>query len=176
MHGINIVAELARRFAAGDFDSAFALYHPRVRIEQPSSLPHGGIHEGHDGVRAMGATFAKYWTRTISEPTRTICGDGRLLQLTTQTWSAKSTGRCASMDVLELFSFAGNMVSEIRVFQHDTHRLLATLSQAELLDLQQRAAIISDEPLGATAAARCSGAPRSCADHPARAHGPGRTA
>jgi ketosteroid isomerase-like protein len=127
MQGIEIVSELARRFAAGDFDSAFALYHPRIRIEQPASLPHGGAHDGHDGVRAMGAAFAKHWTRTISEPTRTACADGRVLQVTTQTWTAKSTGRSASMDVLELFSFTGNMVSEIRVFQHDTQRLMATL-------------------------------------------------
>jgi len=132
MQGIEIVAELARRFAAGDFNSAFELYHPQVRIEQPASLPHGGVHLGRDGVRAMGAKFAKFWTRTISEPTRTACSDGRVLQLTTQTWTGKSTGRSASMDVVELFSFEGNAVSEIRVFQHDTQRLMATLSPADL--------------------------------------------
>lgn len=131
MQKTEIVAELARRFAAGNYHGAFELYHPRVRIEQPASLPHGGIHEGHDGVRTMAATFAKYWTRTISEPTRTACADGRVLQLTTQTWTARSTGRSASMDVVELFSFEGDTVREIRVFQHDTQRLMATLSPAE---------------------------------------------
>ena len=126
-HGIEIVQQLARRFQAGDFDAAFQLYDPRIRIEQPASLPHGGVHEGHEGVRAMGAKFAEYWTRTISEPSRTACADGRVLQVTTQTWTAKSTGRSASMDVLELFSFSAGLISEIRVFQHDTQRLLATL-------------------------------------------------
>ena len=126
-NGLEIAQELARRFRAGDFDAAFQLYDPRIRIEQPASLPHGGVHEGHEGVRAMGAKFAEYWTRTISEPSRTACADGRVLQVTTQTWTAKSTGRSASMDVLELFSFSAGLISEIRVFQHDTQRLLATL-------------------------------------------------
>jgi ketosteroid isomerase-like protein len=130
--GVEIVSELARLFAAGDFDAAFQLYDPDVRIEQPESLPHGGAHQGHDGVRAMGATFARYWTRTISPPARTACADGRVLQLTTQTFTAKSTGRSATMDVVEIFSFRGNKVAAIRVFQHDTQRLLATLIPDEL--------------------------------------------
>lgn len=125
--GLAIVEELARRFQAGELEAAFELYHPRIRIEQPESLPHGGVHEGRDGIRAMAAMFAQYWTRVIAEPRRTPCGDGRVLQLTTQTWTAKATGKLASMDVVELFSFAGGQIAEIRVFQHDTHRLLATL-------------------------------------------------
>ena len=126
-NGLAVVEELARRFQAGDFAAAFELYHPRVKIEQPASLPHGGVHEGLDAVRAMGVIFAQYWSRTISEPHRTPCSDGRVLQLTTQTFTAKTTGRSARMDVIELFSFLDGKVAEIRVFQHDTQRLLATL-------------------------------------------------
>lgn len=127
MTGLEIVDELARLFAAGDFAAAFELYDPEVRILQPESLPHGGTHHGREGVRAMGALFARFWTRSISDPVRTACADGRVLQLTTQTFLSKSTGRAATMDVMELFSFRGNKVAEIRVFQHDTARLLATL-------------------------------------------------
>ena len=126
-YGLPVVAELARRFQAGDFAGAFELYHPRVRIVQPASLPHGGVHEGHDAVRAMAATFAQFWTRTISEALRTLCADGRVLQQTTQTFTAKATGRSASMHVLELFSFRAGQIAEICVFQHDTQRLLETL-------------------------------------------------
>jgi hypothetical protein len=124
--GLAVVEELARRFTAGQLDAAFELYHPKLRIVQPDSLPHGGVHEGHDGVRAMGATFAQFWTRTLSTPQRSACDD-RVLQVTTQTWTAKATGRSASVEVIELFSFADGLIEEIRVFQHDTHRLMATL-------------------------------------------------
>lgn len=122
-----LIEELSRRFQAGEIEAAFELYHPEVRVEQPESLPHGGVHEGRHGVRAMGATFAMFWSRSISEPRRMACDGGGVVQLTTQTWTAKSTGRSATVDVVELFAFADGLIAEIRVFQHDTHRLLATL-------------------------------------------------
>jgi len=54
------------------------------------------------------------------------CGD-TVVQVTTQTWTAKATGRAATVDVVELFSFRDGTVSQIRVFQQDTHLLLGTL-------------------------------------------------
>ena len=117
---------MARRFQAGDVEGATALFHPRLRIEQPRSLPHGGTHEGLDGMAAMGARFAEHWERTIGPPT--IAGDdGRAVQVTTQTWTSKATGRSATVDVVELFAFADGLIDEIRVFPQDTHLLLATL-------------------------------------------------
>jgi ketosteroid isomerase-like protein len=124
--GAEIVTELGRRFAAGDGAGAAELFHPAVRVEQPASLPHGGWHTGHDGMAAMGAAFGRHWTRTISNPRVMGCGD-TAVQVTTQTWTAKATGRRATVDVVELFSFRDGMVSEIRVFQQDTHLLLGTL-------------------------------------------------
>jgi uncharacterized protein len=124
--GTAVVTELAKRFTAGDGAGAFALFHPDIRIEQPASLPHGGWHQGHDGMASMGAVFGQYWTRVIEDPRIFGC-DGRVVQLTTQTWTAKSTGRSATVDVVELFRVSGGQVTEIRVFQQDAHALLATL-------------------------------------------------
>jgi len=126
--GLAIVNELARRFAAGDGAGAAALFHPEIRVEQPASLPHGGWHEGMAGMAEMGATFGQHWTRTITGPR--ISGDGEtVVQVTTQTWTAKSTGRAATVDVVELFAFRDGLVSEIRVFQQDTALLLSTLDR-----------------------------------------------
>lgn len=124
--GTAVVTELAKRFMAGDGAGALALFHPDIRIEQPASLPHGGWHQGHDGMASMGAVFGQYWTRVIEDP-RIFGSDGRVVQLTTQTWTAKSTGRSATVDVVELFRVSGGQVTEVRVFQQDTHALLATL-------------------------------------------------
>ena len=121
-----VVREMARRFAAGDRDGATALFHARVRVQQPASLPHGGWHHGRDGVEAMGRRFARYWDRTIGEPRFVGCGD-TVVQLTSQTWTARVTGRAATVDVAELITVADGLVTEIRVFQQDTHLLLATL-------------------------------------------------
>jgi uncharacterized protein len=124
--GQEIVAELARRFAAGDGQGAAALFHPEIRVEQPATLPHGGWHDGLGGMAEMGAIFGRYWTRIIAEPRILGCGD-TVVQVTTQTWTAKSTDRSATVDVVELFSFRDGKVSQIRVFQQDTHLLMGTL-------------------------------------------------
>ncbi len=121
-----LVEELGRRFRAGDWDAAFELFHPDFRIQQPESLPHGGWHDGTSGMRAMSESFNRFWSRTISDPTVRGCDD-EVLQVTTQTWTAKDTGRSATVDVVELFSFEGGLIKQIRVFQQDTHQLLATL-------------------------------------------------
>jgi ketosteroid isomerase-like protein len=117
---------MARRFQGGDVDGAFALLHPGFRLQQPASFPHGGWHHGREGMVAMGATFAQHWDRTITDPRILDCGD-TAVQITTQTWTAKATGRSATVDVVELFTFADGQIAEIRVFQQDTHLLLGTL-------------------------------------------------
>jgi ketosteroid isomerase-like protein len=124
--GVALVVELSRRFMAGDRDGAFALFHDDFRIEQPVSLPHGGWHAGRTGMEQMGVAFAEHWDRAIGEPTIMGCGEV-VVQITTQTWTAKATGRSATVDVVELFSFADARISQIRVFQQDTHLLLGTL-------------------------------------------------
>lgn len=124
--GTAVITELAKRFMAGDGAGAAALFHPGIRIEQPTSLPHGGWHEGKDGMAAMGAVFGQHWTRTIEDP-RIFGQDERVVQVTTQTWTAKCTGRSATVDVVELFVVTDGLITEIRVFQQDTHALLATL-------------------------------------------------
>jgi ketosteroid isomerase-like protein len=122
----SVVAELGRRFRAGDRAGARELLHPDLRIDQPSSLPHGGSHHGPDGLDAMGAAFAEHWERTIGEAEVWSSGD-TAVQVTTQTWTARATGLSATVDVVELFRVAGGRIVEIRVFQQDTHALLATL-------------------------------------------------
>jgi ketosteroid isomerase-like protein len=126
---LELVEELARRFGAGDRERAMKLLHPDFRIQQPESLPHGGWHYGADGMANMATTFGHYWDRTIGELRFLSCGD-TVVQMTTQTWTARATGQSATVDVIELFSFAEGLISEIRVFQQDTHRLMATLDAA----------------------------------------------
>lgn len=121
-----IVEELSGRFQSGDREGAFALYHPDLRIQQPDSLPHGGWYDGVAGLARMAEEFGRHWDRTIDDPRILGCGPSAV-QITTQTWTAKATGRSATVDVVELFSLRDGLISEIRVFQQDTHLLLSTL-------------------------------------------------
>lgn len=124
-----LVTEMARRFQAGDVDGARELMHPAIRVQQPASLPHGGWYEGHDGLTEMGVRFGRHWDRTITGPR--VFGSGpNAVQVTTQTWTAKATGRSATVDVVELFAVTDGAIVEIRAFQQDTQLLLATLADA----------------------------------------------
>ena len=127
---VAVVEELGRRFRAGDRDAAALLLHPELRIDQPASLPHGGRHEGLAGMGAMGATFAEHWDRTIGPADVRASGDDAAVQVTSQTWTSKATGRAATVDVVELIRVVDGLVVEIRVFPQDTAALLATLDLA----------------------------------------------
>jgi len=125
-----VFGELQQAFAAGDADGIAAVLHPDFEIEQPTSFPHGGRHRGLAGLGEMGRRFAEHWDRTITDPVVHACGDDLVVQVTTQTWTAKATGRSATVDVVELVTVADDRIREIRVFQQDTHALLATLDEA----------------------------------------------
>jgi ketosteroid isomerase-like protein len=127
--GVALVEELSSRFLAGDRDGALRLYHPEIHIEQPASLPHGGRHVGASGMAEMAARFAEHWDRTIGPPRLHGCGN-LVVQITSQTWTAKATGRAATVDVVELITLRDGLIAEIRVFQQDTHALLETLDRA----------------------------------------------
>jgi ketosteroid isomerase-like protein len=126
MNAPEVVAEMARRFQSGDVEGAYALFHDEVRIEQVESLPHRGVHVGRAGMAEMATAFSEHWDRTITNP-RIFGGDDQAVQLTTQTWTSKATGRSATSDIAELMTVKNGVVVEIRVFPQDTATLLATL-------------------------------------------------
>ena len=126
MSAAAVVEELGARFRAGDVEGARALYAPGIRVQQPGSLPHGGWHEGLSGMDAMARTFAEHWERLITASEVRGCED-IAVQLTTPTWTARSTGRAATIDVVALITVEDGMVTQILVFQQDTALLLATL-------------------------------------------------
>jgi uncharacterized protein len=124
--GLELFGDLQRAFAAGDADALGEVLHPDFEIDQPASFPHGGRHRGLAGMAEMGRIFAEHWDRTIDDPVVRDAGDV-VVQVTTQTWTAKATGRSATVDVVELVAFDEGRIREIRVFQQDSHALLATL-------------------------------------------------
>jgi hypothetical protein len=70
----------------------------------------------------MGAMARRYWERSIGSPRIFGCGE-LVVQATTQTWTARASGRSAPVDVVELFPFTDGLVSEIRVFDQEEVRV-----------------------------------------------------
>lgn len=128
MTAVEVVREMARLFQSGDAEGAYALFAPDIVIEQPSSLPHGGRYVGRDGMAAMAAAIGQNWTRSTVDP-RIFGGDEQAVQITRQTWTATATGREATVNVAEVLTVTGGVITSIRVFPQDTHALLATLDR-----------------------------------------------
>jgi ketosteroid isomerase-like protein len=126
LDALGVVTEMARRFQSGDVDGARALMHPEIRVQQPSSLPHGGWHVGQAGMAAMNSEAGRHWSRAITNP-RLVGTGATAVQVTTQIWTSVATGRAATVDVVELFTVEDGAIVEIRVFQQDTHLLLSLL-------------------------------------------------
>jgi ketosteroid isomerase-like protein len=79
--------EIARRhydaFQNQDWDAFFALYDPEVEVDlSRSGIPDGGIHHGHDGLRAAWARWRGVWDDYSFEVEELTELDDRVLSLT----------------------------------------------------------------------------------------------
>jgi uncharacterized protein len=121
------VRRLNDKFASGDIAGAFDEYHEDLVLIQPESLPHGGAHVGHEGVRRAGQLAAEHWKRKASTIERVAVGDVVVL-FEKQEWTALSTGRSVTVPMIEIFSFTDGKISRIEVFV-DTHLVMQTLER-----------------------------------------------
>jgi ketosteroid isomerase-like protein len=79
--------EIARRhydaFQNQDWDAFFALYDPEVEVDlSRSGIPDGGIHHGHEGVRAAWAKWRGVWDDYSFEVEELTELNDRVLSLT----------------------------------------------------------------------------------------------
>jgi ketosteroid isomerase-like protein len=59
---LDVVRRHYEAFQAEDWDAFFALYDPEVEVDlSRSGIPDGGIHHGHEGVRAAWAKWRGVW-------------------------------------------------------------------------------------------------------------------
>jgi ketosteroid isomerase-like protein len=125
--------ELLQRRVAGDSSEGalvplLQLLDPDVEMIQPPSLPHGGTHRGHDGVRAMAATMRDHWALKFDiDRIWDLPENDTLFVRVIMEWTAHSTGRSARFPALELVEFREGRVLRAEIFVQDTSQILATL-------------------------------------------------
>jgi ketosteroid isomerase-like protein len=80
---LDVVRRHYEAFQAEDWDAFFALYDPAVEVDlSRSGIPDGGIHHGHEGLRAAWAKWRGVWDHYRFEVEElTEIGD-RVLSLT----------------------------------------------------------------------------------------------
>jgi uncharacterized protein len=123
-----VVEQMLGHAAAGQWEALRDVLDEEFTINEPASLPYGGAHLGFDGyvglMKQIGATF-----ELAFEPHGLYALDERNVLLHMDvTFTARSTGKRATLPVLELLEVAGGRVRRSDVFISDTAALLATLT------------------------------------------------
>ncbi len=107
--------EIARRhydaFHNQDWDTFFALYDPEVEVDlSRSGIPDGGIHHGHDGLRAAWAKWRGVWDDYSFEVEElTELGD-RVLSLTRIHARSKGRGVVTEVSAGELLTVRDGLI------------------------------------------------------------------
>ena len=107
--------DVARRhydaFQNEDWDAFFALYDPAVEVDlSRSGIPDGGIHHGHDGVRAAWAKWRGVWDEYSFEIEElTEIGD-RVLALTRIYARSKGQGIGTEVSASELLTVRNGLI------------------------------------------------------------------
>jgi ketosteroid isomerase-like protein len=103
---LDVVRRHYEAFQAEDWDGFFALYDPEVEVDlSRSGIPDGGIHHGHEGVRAAWAKWRGVWddySFEIEELTE-ISGD-RVLSLTRIRARSKGQGVATEVSAGEVLT------------------------------------------------------------------------
>ncbi len=107
----------------GDMATVASLLHPEAQVIEADSLPFGGVVSGFEGftrlVRQVFTTFANTAV-TIDEY---IAEGDTVVVLATMTGQSKRSGEVFSMPISEIWRLRDGLITEIKPFYYDTHRL-----------------------------------------------------
>jgi uncharacterized protein len=124
------IDRLLASLRSGDAAQIKALCHPDMRVEDPESLPYGGVYRGFAGMcEVSGKLFAavKNWKceteRVIGDPN----GDEFVL-VQRMTGTSAETGQPIDMSILEHYAFRDGLLVSIRPYYWDTKAMLDSLS------------------------------------------------
>jgi ketosteroid isomerase-like protein len=95
-----------------------------VVVVEPPSLPYGGTNTSRDAFfeKVLGYTSQRASFRV---ETSEVFGDGdRLAGHFTATFTANGSGETILMDQTEIYEVTDGAITNVEVFQHDTHALI----------------------------------------------------
>jgi len=122
----DILKNMLAKFQAGDYVGGEAFLHPELMVDEPESIPHGGIFKGRDASRRVKEIIRATWDQQMGELELWDCGD-TVISRREITWISKATGKSAPCTAVEFFEFRDGKVARITVYLRDTKRLMETL-------------------------------------------------
>jgi uncharacterized protein len=115
-----------------DFGAMAAALHPEIVLEQPASLPYGGVWRGHQGLREWLEAMDAAWSSVeVEEPEIIQAGETAIVEALFR-GTARESGEVAAMPICEVIRFAGGLPVFWRVFYFDTAAVLRALGAASV--------------------------------------------
>jgi ketosteroid isomerase-like protein len=104
-----------------------SLFSRDVVLVEPGSLPHGGVHRGLAAFGQVQAGMQALWEQRIVDAEYWQCAPDRVALRIVIEWTARATGKSATLPMIDLISFNDGAITAIEAFVFDTAALLATL-------------------------------------------------
>lgn len=124
-----IVRGALEALGRGDMDGFLAAYDPAVEARVPPSLPWGGVHRGHHGIRQLIAGIAQAFEPGVEIGLEDILDAGPVVvPVVRLRGRGRASGCEVDMRVVELFRLQAGLVVDIDVFYKDTAALLEALA------------------------------------------------
>jgi ketosteroid isomerase-like protein len=114
------IERLLAALRSGDAAQIEALCHPDMVVEDPESLPYGGVYRGFAGMCEVSAKLFAAVADWKVETERVIGGGEDFVLVQRMTGRARSSGRPVDMSILEHYRFRDGLLVSIRPYYWDT--------------------------------------------------------
>jgi len=123
---VEILRSMLAKFQAGDYASGEQYLHEDLVIDEPESVPQGGVFRGRDASRQVKEIIRATWEQQMGELQLYESGE-IVISRRPIVWTSKKTGKSAECTAVEFFEFREGKVARITVYLRDTQRLMQTL-------------------------------------------------
>jgi ketosteroid isomerase-like protein len=96
----------------GDVDAFMAVLDPDVQVHEPTYLPYGGVHRGHEAVRGMLRQAGRIIDFPSLEFVSVVSEDDRIVMLMTVNLRSDGSRR----HIIEHWEMRDGLAQEVRVF------------------------------------------------------------
>lgn len=105
-------------FARGDMEAVVADMEPGIEWHQAQGLPHGGLHQGLDEVRAaiFGPLSEQWWDEFSADPDELLDAGGEIVVLGRYRGRAKGTGKELDVPFVHVWAFRNGKAWRFRQF------------------------------------------------------------
>lgn len=115
-------------FGEGDFETVATYLHPDLIITEADCLPYSGVFRGPEGYIELATKVFATWD-DLSVSQEAMLAEGDLLVVVSKFKGKTKAGVSFTMPMTEAFYFTDGLVSEIRPYYFDTHKLAELYAQ-----------------------------------------------